>query len=132
MCGVQLCASGALPAIPHYFNMSSMHIERIIAISDAAKDDHLTVPALAALCRHYGLEVSGVTTEDSAATIPESSDSMPFAQRVLDIARACGGEWALPDTKHPPLADEVLDMLSIFSLGGVARKYGLIALDPVC
>ena len=116
--------------------------QRVIAVSRAAsgemlpgappfKDanrDHLTIPALAALCRHYGLEVHGVTTEDSAATNPGSFDSMPFPQRILDIAHACGGDGP-PDTRHTPLAGEVLDHLSIPALRGVARRYDLITVE---
>ena len=114
--------------------MSSMPLpQRIIAISRAAsatpeaplpfKDvvkDHLTMPALSALCSHYGLEVEGYPPR-----VLSPSDSVPFAKRVLDIARACGGEWGPADTWHPPMGDEVLDFISIPALSGVARRYGL-------
>ena len=107
--------------------------QRIVAISRAAsatpeaplpfKDvvkDQLTMPALSALCRHYGLEVGGDWPSD---------DSTPFAQRILAIAQACGGECGPPDTKHSPLDDESLDTFSIPALRGVARMYGLITLE---
>ena len=107
--------------------------QRILDISRAAsatpgaalpfKDvvkDHLTMPALSALCSHYGLDVEGYPPR-----VLSPSDSVPFAKRVLDIARACGGEWGPMDTWHPPMADEVLDFLSIPALCGVATRYGL-------
>ena len=100
---------------------------RILAISRAASatpgswsSDHLTLPALSALCSHYGLEVEGYPPREL-----DPSDSVPFARRILAIARACGGEWGPRDTWHPPMADEVLDFLSIPALSGVARRYGL-------
>ena len=94
-----------------------------LAFKDATKD-HLTMPALAALCRHYGLEVEGNIMEDAVVPGP-SDDSTPFARRILNIAHACGGEWGPRDTKHSPLAGEALDSMSIPALRGVAIRYGL-------
>ena len=96
-----------------------------IAFRDATKD-HLTLPALAALCRHYGLDVEGAPTEDSVPG--PCDDSMPFPRRILDIAQARGGNGPR-DTKHSPMGGEVLDNFSIPALAAVAIRYGLITVE---
>jgi len=96
-----------------------------LAFRDATKD-HLTMPALAALCRHYGLEVDGTPTEDSVSG--PCDDSLPFPRRILAIAQACGGDGPR-DTNHSPLCGEVLDNFSIPALAAVAIRYGLITVE---
>ena len=127
---------------PINFNMSSSDSmplpQRVIAISRAASAtpgaprpfaevvvDRRTLSALAALCRHYGLDVG-----DSQPRMPPLGAkgvlwTTHFYNRVKAIAQACGGDGP-QDTLHPSFADEVLDHLSIPALTAVATRYGLI------
>jgi len=131
--------------------------QRVVAISRAASatpeaprpfadvvKDNLTLPALAALCRYYGLEVEGSHPPEMkvaqvgylSRTRPTTAwkwdsalgDPTPLCNRMKAIARALGGCYGpspSPGNCPAPLGDEFLDHISIPALTAVATRYGL-------